>query len=75
MDTRPRSSMAAPALTLDQLRTAKAHMAACADDDVIVHRDAERFGSFHDGFGHLDVGLRGGGIARGMIVDQSRYYN
>jgi hypothetical protein len=28
-----------------------------ADDDVVVHGDAERLGDVDDGLGHLDVGL------------------
>lgn len=34
-------------------------MPASADDDVVVHRDAERLCDVDDGFRHLDVGLRG----------------
>jgi hypothetical protein len=36
----------------------KAGVAFLADDDVVVHRNAERFGDFHDLLGHLDVGAR-----------------
>lgn len=38
-------------------------MPVLADDDVIVHGNAQRLGDVDDGLGHLDVGLRGGGIA------------
>ena len=46
-------------------------MAFLADDDVVVHGDAERAGDIDDGLGHLDVGARGGRIAGGMVVQQS----
>jgi hypothetical protein len=42
-----------------------------ADHEMIVDRDAERFGGATDLLGHLDVVARGLGIARGMVVDQS----
>lgn len=45
-------------------------MAVLADDDVIVHRDAERVGDADDRLGHLDVGRRRCRIAGRMIVDQ-----
>jgi hypothetical protein len=45
-------------------------VAVLADDDVVVHGDAERSGHIDDGLGHLDVGARGRGIAGGMIVHQ-----
>lgn len=48
---------------LDQLHSPQARMPVLADDDVIVHGNAQRLGDVDDGLGHLDVGLRGGGIA------------
>lgn len=45
-------------------------MPAFANDDVVVHGDAERFCDVDDRFGHLDVGLRGRGIAGGMVVHE-----
>ena len=42
-------------------------MPVLADDDVVVHRDAERLGDIDDRLGHLDVGARGRRIARGVI--------
>ncbi len=47
-------------------------MAFRAQDDVIVHRDAEAFAGLCDLPGDLDVGAAGGGIARGVVVDQTR---
>jgi hypothetical protein len=41
-----------------------------ADDDVIVHRNAERVGHRDDLLRHLDVGVRGGRIAGRMIVHE-----
>lgn len=43
-------------------------MAVPADDDVVVHGDAERPRRVDDGLRHVDVGARGRGIAGGMIV-------
>ena len=42
-----------------------------ADDDVVVHGDAERLGDVGDRFRHLDVGLRRRGIARGVGVREA----
>jgi hypothetical protein len=41
-------------------------MTASADDDVVVHGDAERAGDIDDRLGHLDVGLRRRRIAGGV---------
>ena len=38
-------------------------MPALADDDVIVHGDAERLGDVDDGFRHLDVRARRSWVA------------
>jgi hypothetical protein len=45
-------------------------MPATADDDVVVHGDAERLGGADDVLGDGDVGLRGGRVARGVVVHQ-----
>jgi hypothetical protein len=45
-------------------------MPAFADDDVVVHGDAERGRDIDDRLGHLDVGLRGRRIAAGVVVHQ-----
>ena len=37
-------------------------MAVLADDDVVMHGDAEQGGDVGDCPGHLDVGLRGRGV-------------
>jgi len=42
-----------------------------ADDDVVVHGDAERFCDIDDGAGHLDIGLRRRGIAGGVVVQEA----
>ena len=44
-------------------------MAVSADDDVVVHGDAERFGGGNDELRHVDIGAAGRRVARGMIVD------
>ena len=46
----------------------EAGLAGFADHHVVVHGDAELFSRRHDLAGHLDVGLRGRRVARGMIV-------
>jgi hypothetical protein len=38
--------------------------------DVVVNGDAERGGDLDDRFRHLDIGLRGRGIATWMVVHQ-----
>src|SRR5260221_14270263 len=43
-------------------------MAAAADDDVVVQRDAEESGGLGDLARRLDIGLRWGRVARWMIV-------
>jgi hypothetical protein len=43
-------------------------MPVLADDDVVVHGDAERGGDIDDGFCHVDIGLRRRRIAGGMVV-------
>lgn len=53
---------------LDQLQPFQAGVALRADDDVVVHRDAERLGDIHDRLRHLDVAARRRRIARRMIV-------
>ena len=47
-------------------------MPAAADDQVVVHRDAERLGGIDDVAGDRDVGFRRGRIARGMVVHQDQ---
>lgn len=45
-------------------------MAVAADDDVVVHGDAERPCRVDDHLRHVDVGARRGRIAGGMVVDE-----
>jgi len=46
-------------------------VAVLADDQVIVHGDAERARDLDDRLRHLDVGARRGRIAGRMVVDQA----
>jgi len=46
-------------------------MFVLADDDVVMHGDAERAGDVDDRLGHLDVRLRGRGVATRKIVHQA----
>jgi hypothetical protein len=46
-------------------------MPASADDDVVVHGDAERGGDVDDRFRHLDVRLRRRWVAGRVVVQQS----
>ena len=43
-------------------------MPVLADDDVVVHGNAERGGDLDDRLGHVDIGLRGRRIAGGVVV-------
>ena len=52
----------------NQLQPFQARVTVLADDDVIVHRNAERAGNVDDGLGHLDIGLRRRRIAGRMVV-------
>jgi hypothetical protein len=45
-------------------------VAVLADDEMIVHGDAERARDFDDRPRHLDVGARGSGVAGGMVVHE-----
>jgi hypothetical protein len=38
---------------------------------MVVDEDAERLGGFRDHPGHLDIGARRRGVARGVVVDQA----
>lgn len=44
-------------------------MAVLSDDDMIMHRDVECFGSVDELLGHIDVGARWCGITGRMVVD------
>jgi hypothetical protein len=46
-------------------------MAIPADDDVVVHLDAEPARDLDDLPGHVDVGARRCRVASGVIVDQN----
>ena len=59
-------------LCLDQLHPLQTRMPVLADDDVVVHGNAERGGDLDDRLGHMDVGLRGRRIAGGMVVHQDQ---
>lgn len=45
-------------------------MPVLANDDVVVHRNAERGGDVDDRFRHLDIRLRGRRIAGRVVVHQ-----
>ena len=40
------------------------------DNEMVVHRDTEGARDLHNRLRHLDVGARGGRIARGMVVQK-----
>jgi hypothetical protein len=56
---------------LDQPQTFQAGMAILADDDVVVHGNAERRGDIDDSLSHLDVRLRWRWITTWMVVQLS----
>ena len=43
-------------------------MPVLADDDVVVHGNAERGGDLDDRLGHMDIGLRWRRIAGGVVI-------
>ena len=45
-------------------------MPVAADDEVVVHRNAQWPRDLDDRPRHVDVGARGGGIAGGMVVQK-----
>jgi hypothetical protein len=49
----------------------EARVPIAADDDVVVHLDAERLGDLDDQLALLDVGGRRRRVAYGMVVDQT----
>ena len=55
-----------------QAEVAQAGVAAAADDQVVVHRDAERLGGVDDVARDGDVGLRRGRVAGRMVVHQDQ---
>src|SRR5215472_5392736 len=60
------------AVGLYQLHPLQARMPVLADDDMIVHGNAERGGDVDDRPGHLDVGLRRRRIAGRVVVHQDQ---
>jgi hypothetical protein len=58
------------AQTSHQLHSLQARTPVLADDDVVVHGDAERGGDVDDRLRHPDVRLRRRRVATGMIVHQ-----
>ena len=46
-------------------------MSVFADDDVVVHGNAERGRDIDDRLGHLDIGLRRRRVAGGMVVQET----
>lgn len=56
----------------NQLQPFEARVPRLAHDDVIVHGDAERTRDVDDRSRHLDVGLRGRGIARRVVVQHAK---
>jgi len=60
-----------PEQPLNQLHPLQTSMPVLADDDVVVHGDAERTRDVDDRAGHLDVGLRRRRIAGGVIVQDA----
>ena len=56
---------------LDQSQSTEAGMAVLPDNDMIMHRDVECFGSVDELLGHIDVGARWRWITGRMVVDQN----
>jgi hypothetical protein len=59
------------AARLHQFHALQTGMPVLADDDVIMHGDAERLCDLDNRFRHLDVGLRRRRVAGGMVGQQT----
>jgi hypothetical protein len=55
----------------DQLESLQARMSVLADDNVIMHGNAERPGDVDDRLGHVNIGLRRRRIAGGVVVQHA----
>jgi len=55
---------------LDQLEPLQARVPLLADDDVVMHLDAEIARHVDDLFGHFDIGARRRGVAAWMVMQQ-----
>ena len=53
-----------------QLQRLETRVAVLADDEVVVHGNAQWPRDLDDRPRHVDVGARGGGIAGGMVVQK-----
>ncbi len=58
-------------LNSDEPQALQRRVAVAADDDVVVHRDAERLCDRHDFARHRDVLRRGRRIAGRVVVDEA----
>src|SRR5207302_9678662 len=56
---------------LDQLHPLQTRMPVLADDDGVVHGNAERCCNLDDRLGHVDIRLRWRRIAGGVVVQRS----
>src|SRR3954465_4034987 len=54
----------------NMLQRLEARMPVLPGNEMVVHRDTEGARDLHNRLRHLDVGARGGRIARGMVVQQ-----
>lgn len=59
---------------LDQSQSTEAGMAVLPDNDMIMHRDVECFGSVDELLGHIDVGARWRWITGRMVVNHAIHY-
>src|SRR5258705_13519353 len=55
----------------DQPHPLQTRMPVLADDDVVVHGNAERGGDIDDRLRHLDIGLRRRRVAGGTVVHEA----
>ena len=56
--------------SLDQLQPFQAGMTFFANNDVVMHSDAERLGDLQNRMRHLDVRAARRGVARRMVVHE-----
>ena len=69
-ENRPDRGQPVEAPQLEQPQAPEARVPLAADHEMVVDRDAERFGGLSDLAGHLDVVARRLGVATGMVVQQ-----
>lgn len=72
-ENRPDRGQSLEAPQLEQPRAPEARVLLAADQEMVVDRDAERFGGLSDLACHLDIRARRGRVSSGRIVHQDYF--